>query len=149
MFAEIIIDQDAIALDRVFEYIIPDDLDVSIGMRVYVPFGKRILQGYIINIKDSCEYDKNKLKPIISKIEDFSAIKPEMLELMKFMAKKNHLKLASILRLFLPAEMREGKVKELFETFYCINNEVDISLSKSAKKQKSVCRFTIDVLQKE
>ena len=141
MFAEIIIDQDAKALDRVFEYIIPDDLDVNIGMRVYVPFGKRILQGYIINIKDSCEYDKNKLKPIISKIEDFSAIKPEMLELMKFMAKKNHLKLASILRLFLPAEMREGKVKELFETFYCINNEVDISLSKSAKKQKELIDY--------
>ena len=38
-----------------------------------------------------------------------------MLELMRFMAEKNHLKLASILRLFLPAEMREGKVKELFD----------------------------------
>ena len=118
MFAEIIIDQDAKALDRVFEYIIPDYLNLSVGMRVYIPFGKRIMQGYVIKIKDNCNYDRSKLKEIISKIEDFSAIKKEMLELMQFMAEKNHLKLASILRLFLPAEMREGKVKELFKTFY-------------------------------
>ena len=141
MFAEIIIDQDAKALDKVFEYIIPDALDVNIGMRVYVPFGKRVLQGYIINIKDNCDYDKDKLKSIISKIEDFPAIKPQMLELMKFMAKKNHLKLASILRLFLPSEMREGKVKELFETFYHLNENIEIVLSKSAKKQQELVDY--------
>lgn len=140
MFADIIIDQDAKALDRVFEYIIPDDLEIGVGMRVYVPFGSRVLQGYVIDIKDTCQYDQNKLKKIISKIEDFSAIKPEMLELMRFMAKKNHLKLASILRLFLPTEMREGKVKELFETFYNLS-ENEIKLPKNAKKQFEIIEF--------
>ena len=140
MFAEIIIDQDAKALDRVFEYIIPEELEVSIGMRVYVPFGSRILQGYIINIKNTCEYEERKLKKIISKIEDFSAIKSEMLQLMHFMADKNHLKLASILRLFLPAEMREGKVKELFETYYSLS-ENEIKLSKNAKKQHEIVEY--------
>ena len=140
MFAEVIIDQDAKALDRVFEYIVPQDLEVGVGMRVYVPFGSRILQGYIINLKEECDYDQSKLKKIISKIEDFSAIKPEMLKLMQFMAEKNHLKLASILRLFLPAEMREGKVKELFETYYNLS-ETDIKLSKNAKKQREIIEF--------
>ena len=135
MYAQVIIDQDAKALDRVFEYIIPDDMDLSIGMRVYVPLGSRVLQGFIIGIDENCEYDKAKLKSIISKIEDFSAIKPEMLKLMEFMADKNHLKLASILRLFLPSEMREGKVKELFKTYYLLVPDVQITLSKSAKKQ--------------
>lgn len=135
MYAQVIIDQDAKALDRVFEYIIPDDMDLSIGMRIYVPFGSRVLQGFIIGIDENCEYDKAKLKSIISKIEDFSAIKPEMLKLMEFMADKNHLKLASILRLFLPSEMREGKVKELFKTYYSLVPDVQITLSKSAKKQ--------------
>ncbi len=135
MYAKIIIDQDAKALDRVFEYIIPADMDISVGMRVYVPFGKRVLQGFVVDTSEDCEYDKSKLKKIISKIEDFSAIKPEMLSLMKFMAKKNHLKLASILRLFIPAEMREGKVKELFETHYTCDLKDDITLPKNAKKQ--------------
>lgn len=141
MYAKIIIDQDAKALDRVFEYIIPADMDISVGMRVYVPFGKRVLQGFVVDTSEDCEYDKSKLKKIISKIEDFSAIKPEMLSLMKFMAKKNHLKLASILRLFIPAEMREGKVKELFETHYTCDLKDDITLPKNAKKQFEIIEF--------
>jgi len=99
MFADVIIDQDAKALDKVFEYKIPDEMSLDVGMRVYVPFGNRILQGYIVAVKDKADYEESKIKSIISRIEDFSAIKPEMLELMKFMAEKNHLKLASILRI--------------------------------------------------
>ena len=140
MFADIIIDQDAKALDKVFEYKIPNDMDLNVGMRVYVPFSNRVLQGYVVAIKDRSDYDENKIKNIIAKIEDFSAIKPEMLELMKFMSEKNHLKLASILRLFLPAEMREGKVKELFKTFYSLTG-VDVAFSKSAVKQKAIVEY--------
>lgn len=142
-FASIVIDQDAKALDRVFEYIIPEEMDLNIGMRVYVPFGKRILQGYIVDIRDNCEYEKTKLKSIVSQIEDFSAIKPEMLKLMRFMADKNHLKLASILRLFLPAEMREGKVKELFETVYYLSG-ITGEISKNAKKQLEILEYLKD-----
>ena len=138
MFAEVIIDQDAKALDKVFEYIIPQDMDLQVGMRVLVPFGKRQLQGFVIKIKDNCEYESEKLKQISQKIEDFAAIKGEMLEIMKFMAKKFHLKLASILRLFLPAEMREGKVKELFETYYRLSQNKELNISKSAKRQLEI-----------
>ena len=103
MFAKIIIDQDAKALDKVFEYQIPDDMQVAVGERVIVQFGSRNLQGFIVDICDSCSYDEDKVKPILQKIENFSVIKKEMLELMKYMAEKLHLKLASILRLFLPS----------------------------------------------
>ena len=141
MYAKIIIDQDAKALDKVFEYVVPADMDISIGMRVYVPFGKRILQGFVVDLSETCEYDQSKLKKIISKIEDFSAIKPEMLDLMQFMAKRNHLKLASILRLFLPAEMREGKVKELFETIYHLKDGYNDDLPKNAKTQIEIINY--------
>ncbi len=138
MYADVIIDQDAKALDKVFVYSIADGLDVKVGMRVIVPFGARHLQGFVVGLKDDCDYDKSRIKQISSVVEDFSAIKPEMLELMKFMAKKNHLSLASILRLFIPTEMREGKVKELFKTFYSIAPEKEIFLPKSAKKQQEI-----------
>ena len=113
MFAKIIIDQDAKALDKVFEYKIPDDMQVGVGERVIVPFGARYLQGFIVAIQQTSDYDQTKIKPITRKIEDFSIIKPEMIDLMLHMADKLHLKLASILRLFLPSEMRTDKVKEL------------------------------------
>lgn len=137
MFAKVIIDQDAKALDRVFEYIIPNDLKVERGMRVIVPFGNRTLQGFVVEKCEKCDYDESKLKKIISCVEDFSAIKPQLLSLMNFMAKKNHLKLASILRLFLPSEMREGKARELFETYYSLIDD-NIEISARAKSQQKI-----------
>lgn len=115
MFASVIIDQDSKALDKVFEYSIPNELKIEKGMRVLVPFGTRILQGFVVDINENCEYDANKIKRIISVVEDFACIKPEMLDLMKFMCKKYHLRLTSVLKLFIPSQMREGKVKEIFE----------------------------------
>ena len=115
MFASVIIDQDSKALDKVFEYSIPNEMKIEKGMRVLVPFGTRILQGFVVDINENCEYDANKIKRIISVVEDFACIKPEMLDLMKFMCKKYHLRLTSVLKLFIPSQMREGKVKEIFE----------------------------------
>ena len=96
MFAKIIIDQDAKALDKVFEYKIPQDMSVEVGERVIVPFGNRYLQGFIVGFEEACQYDESKLKFIERKIENFAVIKKEMLELMFHMADKLHLKLASI-----------------------------------------------------
>ena len=61
MFASVIIDQDTRALDKIFEYIVPDDMQIEKGMRVFVPFGSRVLQGFVVDIKGSCEYDVSKL----------------------------------------------------------------------------------------
>lgn len=135
MFAKVIIDQDAKALDRVFEYKIPEDLDLNVGARVYVPFGSRVLQGYVIDLNENCEYDEGKLKSIISTLDEQPVIKRELLDLMHFMVKKNHLKYSSTLRLFLPSEMREGRVKELFENFYSLNLDKIDQVSTRAKKQ--------------
>ena len=63
--ASVIIDQDAKALDREFEYLIPEELELSEGERVIVPFGARVIQGFIVEIKDNSSYDITKLKSII------------------------------------------------------------------------------------
>lgn len=140
MFAKIIIDQDAKALDKVFEYKIPQDMSVEVGERVIVPFGNRYLQGFIVGFEETCQYDESKLKFIERKIENFAVIKKEMLELMFHMADKLHLKLASILRLFLPSEMRTDKVKELLVRFVKLSENF-ILPSARAKKQLEIIYF--------
>ena len=140
MFAKIIIDQDAKALDKVFEYKIPQDMQVQIGERVIVPFGSRYLQGFIVAIEEKSEYDETKIKPITRKIEDFSIIKPEMLQLMFHMSDKLHLKLASILRLFLPSEMRTDKVKELLVKYVSLADNFVLP-SKRAQKQLEIIYY--------
>lgn len=140
MFAKIIIDQDVKALDKVFEYKVPEDMQVSVGERVIVPFGKRNLQGFIIGFEEKSIYDESKIKPIANKIEDFAVIKPEMLQLMLYMAEKLHLKLASILRLFLPSEMRTDKIKELIVKYVKISSTFE-KLERKAEKQQQIIDF--------
>ena len=139
MFASIIIDQDAKALDKVFEYNVPDEMYIEKGMRVFVPFGARVLQGFVVDLKDDCSYDIKKIKSIISPVEDFAAIKPELLDLMYFMCEKYHLRLTSVLRLFIPAEMREGKVKEIFEKECILKDENKESIK--GKKQLEIIGY--------
>ncbi len=140
MFAKVIIDQDAKALDREFEYIVPQGMAVSEGMRVLVPFGARLLQGFVVELSQSCEFDQSKLKEIDRTVEDFAVIKPEMLALMRHMADKLHLKLASCLRLFLPAEMRTDKVRELVVRFVSLAQDFEMP-SARAKKQLEIVEF--------
>ncbi len=140
MFAKVIIDQDAKALDREFEYSIPDGLNVICGQRVIVPFGTRFLQGFVVGISENCSFDADKVKPISRTVEDFPVIKKEMLELMFHMADKLHLKLASILRLFLPSEMRTDSVHELIVRFCTLAENFEMP-SARAKKQLEIVEF--------
>ncbi len=143
MFAKIIIDQDAKALDKVFEYEIPDDFHVEVGMRVIVPFGSRRLQGFVVGISDKCEFDSSKIKPIQNIVENFAVIKKEMLDLMFYMADKMHLKLASCLRLFLPSEMRTDKIKELVVNVCSLSESYSLPSSR-AKKQMQIIEYLKD-----
>ena len=139
-FAKVIIDQDAKALDREFVYVIPDDLEVTFGERVVVPFGGRVLEGFVVDITDKTDYDISKIKSIIRTVDGFAVIKKEMLSLMHYMADNLHLKLASILRLFLPSEMRTGKVKELKVRYVRLKND-DVTMPKNARKQAEILEF--------
>ena len=139
-FAKVIIDQDAKALDREFVYVIPDDLEVTFGERVVVPFGGRVLEGFVVDITDKTDYDISKIKSVIRTVDGFAVIKKEMLSLMHYMADNLHLKLASILRLFLPSEMRTGKVKELKVRYVRLKND-DVTMPKNARKQAEILEF--------
>lgn len=141
MFASVVIDQDTKALNKEFDYLIPEGMNVEVGMRVKVPFGARVLQGFVIETKESSNYNSAKIKAIIEPIEDFAILKKEMLSLMKFMCEKYHLRMTSVLKLFVPSEIREGKVKELFEKWCSLGKELNIEEFKRAKKQLAIIEY--------
>ena len=113
--AEVIVDITNSQVDKIFDYEI-DEMG-KVGMRVLVPFGSRVIQGFIINIKDNTTVEKSKLKKVISFVDDYVVIKEELIKLMCFMVKKYHLRYADCLRLFIPSEMRSESVKPLFVNF--------------------------------
>ncbi len=68
LYADIIIDISAERLDRTFQYRVPYALKdkVSCGTLVLVPFGKgnRIINGYVVNLTDTPEFDPERTKDI-------------------------------------------------------------------------------------
>ena len=138
MFASVIIDQDTKALNREFDYRIPSEHKIEKGFRVLVPFGQRTVQGFVVDVKETTDVDLKKIKSIYSAVEDYPIIKPEMLELMKFMCQKFHLRLTSVLRLFVPSEIREGKARELFVKWARLAGEVDVEKFNRAKVQRKI-----------
>ena len=68
MYADIIIDIAHENVDRVFQYIVPPQLEGKLkeGMEVLVPFGagNREKKGYIVGFSEKCNYDSTKMKVI-------------------------------------------------------------------------------------
>ena len=148
MFADVIVDINNVEVDKVFEYSF-SDCRITLGSRVIVPFGKKFIEGIVIGVKENSNYDKSKIKPINSLLEEKPVLTSETLALMQYVCKTCYVTRASALRLFLPSEMRKGKVKEQFNRFVKIKEGLDVdsaihSLRKSAMRQKELLEFLKD-----
>ena len=99
MIAQIIINSSVKTLNRTFDYIIPDDLDVKIGDRVFVPFGKKksLDEGIVVNISETSEFKD--LKEIASIQKD--SLDANSIELSKWMAKRYFCNISDCLKLML------------------------------------------------
>ena len=90
MYAEVIVDVNNHSVDQSFYYLIPEKFKERnlIGYRVEVPFGTRVVQGYVVSVskKYNGEYDKNNFKSIKKLKDDFPILTKEMLLLSKVMA---------------------------------------------------------------
>ena len=55
MYAEVLIQYPIKSLDHTFTYHIPQELvgDLTVGMKVVVPFGKKEINGFIVNISNN------------------------------------------------------------------------------------------------
>ena len=149
MIAEVIVDIAHSEVDKVFDYDC-GGLDVSVGSRVIVPFGKMKIEGVVIALKQTSEYRANGIKKIIRLLDSAPAITKECIELLSFMRAKYHLTKASILRLFLPTEMRKGKVREKLLTFVTVNTDLDFesalsSIPQRSKSERGALEFMRDV----
>ena len=142
MIFEVIVDIANSEVDRVFDYVGVDG--VFVGSRVLVPFGGRKIEGFAIGQKEHSDVDDSKLKSIVAPLDDFVAVTPEMLELMRFMTGRLHIRLIDALRLFVPAQMRGGRIGELKKRVVFPVLPLDEAverLSKSAKNQRALLEF--------
>lgn len=133
MFAKVIVDIAHSQVDKVFEYSCPPE--TRVGCRVKVPFGGRVIEGFVIGVCETSEFPAGKIKPVKEVYDELPALVPECFDLMEKIAERYRVPKAASLRLFLPSEMRLGKVNEIF-TRRVRYTGAQGELSKSAKRQR-------------
>lgn len=117
LYAKVIVDIAHTQVDQVYDYIIPDGMEAAVGMRVAVPFGRRENEGIIIDISNTSDYPKDKMKPLLRTLEDFAALTQEQILLAEFIAKKYNTTMANGLRFMIPAQLRGGRVSAKQQNF--------------------------------
>ncbi len=145
MFADVIVDIANSEVDKIFEYSF-EDCSITLGSRVVVPFGSKFIEGIVINTKTQSNYPPEKIKSIASLLEETPALTNETLKLMQYVCDTCYVSRALALRLFLPSEMRKGKVKEQFAKYIEINQDVNVdqaiaSFGKRAPRQRDLLYF--------
>ena len=134
MIAEVIVDIATSETDRIYDYRCPDGL--SVGSRVSAPFGGKTVSGFIVNLKEKSTLDSARLKDVTPFPDGLPALNGECLTLAKKISARYRVPLALSLRLFLPSEMRTGKVRELTRVFVELLDGCDeTGLKKTAKNQ--------------
>lgn len=102
MFAEIIINSNARALNRIFDYIVPKEMekDIFVGARIYAPFGKgsKLEDGFVIGLKETSEFANKELAKIIYDM----SIPADKMNLAKLMARKYFCNISDCIKLMLP-----------------------------------------------
>lgn len=145
MIAEVIVEVSNSEVDKIFDYIIPKNiLEDIIGCRVKVPFGKRVVEGFVMNVKQASNYKREGLKKIITVLGNEKVILPEMIELAKFMKEKYNLKTVDCLKLFIPNKMKGEKDNHKTTNQYVLAEDYKNNLHKvkrNSKKQQEIISF--------
>ena len=126
MIAEVIVDISHANVDRIFEYALPEGMDVRPGSRVLVPFGggNKAVEGFVVGLRESATYP-GALKSVLGRLEDYPVLTDEQLELAFWMRERYGCLLIDALCLMIPAQMRGLKVKEKTVRTVAINLDAE------------------------
>jgi primosomal protein N' (replication factor Y) len=125
--AAVIVDVPTRQTDRPFDYVIPEKWEdvLQVGMRVTVPFGARLLQGFVVDIKSHS--DVKTLKPIEAILDVTPVLNEELLRLGQYLTETTLCFAISAYQAMLPAAMKAKYEKEI----HLVNEEHRVRLHAS------------------
>lgn len=103
MIAEVIVNTTAKRVQQTFSYAVPDGLDVRVGSRVAIPFGRRQADGIVVALRpDEAAADTAyTLKPIASVLSNRAGFQEEMIKTALWLSTYYLCNVAEALRLFM------------------------------------------------
>lgn len=142
LYAEVIINSEALEIDRPFTYKVPEEFnnEIKIGQIVKVPFGKgnKTSEGFILNLKND-DNVKFKTKNIAAILVKDPVIDEDDINLIEFLREKTLCKYIDAFRLLIPVGIMKG-AKAKKKRVIVLKNE-DLSNIKNPDGYKKIVEF--------
>ncbi|MBC5628446.1 primosomal protein N' [Clostridium sp. NSJ-6] len=144
LYGEIILNSEAVEIDRPFTYKIPESLNpkVRVGQIVKVPFGFRNkpVEGFIIGIKkeDEVSFDY-KMKELLSIETEEPIITLDDIELIYFLKEKYLCKYIDAFRLLIPVGIMKGAKNKVKNVIVLVKD--DLSDMKNPEGYKEIIKI--------
>ena len=135
MYAHVLVDRAADALDHVFTYAVPEGMDVRAGMQVEVFLGKSRVSGFVTELSQACDLDPARVRPIARVRPEAVVLPEELMELARWMAGRYNCNEIEALRLMLPAQARTGGARRKTQR---VARLVDAQATARGARQKEV-----------
>ena len=132
MYAKVIIEIGVKNVDKMFTYIVPDNMkeDIKVGCRVKVRFGSMVLEGFVLELTNTIDKVDYELKEIIELVDKIPILNKEMLELGKKIQEITLCSLISAYQVMLPKALK-ASIKTNINTKlirYAVSNRKDMEL---------------------
>lgn len=136
LYAEVIINSDAIDIDRPFTYRVSPMIEeiIQVGHRVKVPFGmkNKETEGFVIGLKCELKEDIKRIKEISKIIDEDPILSRNDLKLIDFLRRKYLCKHIDAIRCIIPTGLLSG-IKKKYKTVISFNKELDSKLQTKEK----------------
>ncbi len=141
MICDCLVELAHVFIDKTFTYKIKKEHEnkIKVGMRVTVPFGKQILEGFVLSVR---QYNNEKdLKEIISLVDTYPILNNELLNLGEYISKTTLSSLMTSYQAMLPKALKaKNKINMniLYDKYITINKEIDLSTIKLNETQEKI-----------
>ena len=130
MLASVLIQYSVKSLNKVFDYIVPDELSniIRVGHKVKVPFASKEVEGFVLEIHNNKDNDLE-YKSIIEIQDSDFYLNDELLKLGKYMSNTLLCNLISCYQAMLPKALKASiktNINKKTETKVSLNKDVDI-----------------------
>lgn len=149
MYASVIVEIGAKAVDKLFTYKVPDSIAafIKVGARVKVPFGKQCIEGFVLGLQDSFD-DNIELKEIVELVDRTPILNKEMLWLGDEITKRTLCSRISAYQVMLPKALKASiktDIKVKYDKYLVLNVGLD-----DVSKYMEICRFEgqVELLKK-
>ena len=135
-YADIIIDISHEAIDRPFQYRIPDELQekIQIGSMVKIPFGRgnHLRTGYVIGFSDQTEYQPDRIKKIAELCDRSVPVEGRLLALAAWIRENYGSTMINAIRMVMPVKKT---IRQLTDQMVVLTDQMDAEQLARVREQ--------------